>query len=237
MLSHTEIRVLGCLAEKALATPNAYPLSEAAVLTACNQTTNRDPVVTYDTNTVRNALRGLRAHGLVREVHRAGERAAKHRHLLEDALELDDAHAAVLAVLLLRGPQTTAELRSRTERLHTFPSIDGVEAVLDDLAAHPGGPVVTLQERRPGQKEARWAHLLLDPDAEDPTPGAVPGADGDLAPSAEPVGPRLSLVQLAAEVEALRAEVATLRGELAALRDGDVPDVPELHGTAAPPEV
>jgi uncharacterized protein YceH (UPF0502 family) len=218
MLTHAEIRVLGCLVEKALATPNAYPLSEAAVLTACNQSTNRDPVVTYDTNAVRNALRGLRSHGLVREVHRAGERAAKHRHLLEEALELSEADTAVLAVLLLRGPQTAAELRARTERLHAFASVAAVEEVLDALTSHPGGPLAMLQERRPGQKEARWAHLLLDPDAEDGTPAAVPGADGDLAPSAEAAGPRVSLLHLAAEVEALRAEVTALREELAALR-------------------
>jgi uncharacterized protein len=212
MLSHAEIRVLGCLVEKSLATPQAYPLSEAAIVAACNQSTNRDPVVAYDVDVVRRALVGLRRQGLARDVHRPGERAAKHRHLLDEALELSEAEVAVLAVLALRGPQTAAELRARTERLHAFSAVAEVEAVLARLAEHAGGPLVRLQERRPGQKEARWAHLLLDPDAED-APDAVPAAADD-----EPAGPRVSLVGLTAEGEALRAEVAALRAEVGRLR-------------------
>jgi uncharacterized protein YceH (UPF0502 family) len=219
MLSHAEIRVLGCLVEKQLATPQAYPLTEAAVLTACSQSTNRDPVVAYDTSTVRRALIGLRQHGLAKEVHRPGERAAKHRHLLDEALELAVPDTAVLAVLALRGPQTAAELRARTERLHPFASVAEVEAVLERLAGHAAGPLSELQPRRPGQKEARWAHLLLDPDAEDAGAGGAADAGAPGAADGPVGGPRVSLIQLAEEVAALREEVARLRGEVAQLRE------------------
>jgi uncharacterized protein len=216
MLTAPEIRVLGCLVEKQLATPQAYPLTESALVAACNQSTNRDPVVSYDVNAVRRALIGLRQHGLAREVHRPGERAAKHRHLLDEAWDLSVAEVAVLAVLALRGPQTAAELRSRTERLHRFGSVEDVEAVLDRLAEHAAGPLAQLQERRPGQKEARWAHRLLDPDAE-PEEAATTGEGAPTAP-AEAGGPRVSLLALAAEVEQLKAEVAALREALSALQ-------------------
>jgi uncharacterized protein len=223
MLSHAELRVLGCLIEKALATPNAYPLTEAGLVAAANQSTNRDPVVAYDVNTVRRALLGLRQQGLAREVHRAGERVAKHRHLVDEALELSEAEIAVLAVLLLRGPQTAAELRARTERLHAVRSIDAVEGALARLREHPGGALVQLQERRPGQKEARWMHLLLDPDADDRDDPAAAAAEAAAAPATPETGPRISLLSLAAELEALRTEVAALRVEVTRLRDSELP--------------
>lgn len=153
-------RVLGCLVEKAMATPQQYPLSLNALRTACNQTTGRDPVVSYDEEDVRAGLDALKAHQLVRTEYARGSRVPKSAHRLDEQLDLDDGQMAVLALLLLRGPQTVGELRTRADRMHAFGSLELVEAVLRSLAAHRFGPLVALQERRPGQKEARWAHLL-----------------------------------------------------------------------------
>jgi uncharacterized protein len=127
LLTPEEVRVLGCLVEKELATPQHYPLTENAIIAACNQTTNRDPVVAYDQSTVRGALISLRQQGLVKEMRRPGERAAKHRHLLAEALDLDASSLAVLCLLAVRGPQTVGELRARSERLHPFADTGQVE--------------------------------------------------------------------------------------------------------------
>lgn len=159
-LSPAGQRVLGCLVEKALATPQQYPLSLNALRTACNQTTGRDPVVAYDDTDVRAGLDDLKANQLVRTEYARGSRTPKSAHRLDEQLDLDDAQMALLALLLLRGPQTVGELRSRAERMHGFGSLELVEAVLQSLAAHRFGSLVALQERRPGQKEARWSHLL-----------------------------------------------------------------------------
>ena len=153
-------RVLGCLVEKALATPQQYPLSINALRTACNQTTGRDPVVDYDEDDVRAGLEELKAQQLVRTEYARGSRVPKSAHRLAEQLDLDAAQQALVGLLLLRGPQTVGELRSRSGRMHDFASIELVEAVLQSLASHRFGPLVELQERRPGQKEARWAHLL-----------------------------------------------------------------------------
>lgn len=152
-----EIRVLGCLVEKQRATPDVYPLSLNSLRLACNQTTNRDPVVAYDESTIRAALERLSRKGWVRLASGAGSRAAKYRHLLDEALGVSGAEVSVLAVLMLRGPQTPGELKQRTERMHPFASLEEVEGVLAglierDLAVH--------LDRRPGQKEARYAQLL-----------------------------------------------------------------------------
>lgn len=173
-LSPTGQRVLGCLVEKALATPQQYPLSVNALRTACNQTTGRDPVVDFSDEDVRAGLDDLRTLQLMRTEYARGSRVPKYAHRLMDLLDLDEAQQAVLALLLLRGPQTVGELRSRAERMHAFGSRELVEAVLGSLAAHRFGALVELQPRQPGQKEARWAHLLgpglpaaapTDPDA------------------------------------------------------------------------
>lgn len=153
-------RVLGCLVEKALATPQQYPLSLNALRNACNQTTGRDPVVDYADEDVRAGLDELKGHQLVRTEYARGSNTPKSAHRLGDLLDLDEAQQALLGLLLLRGPQTVGELRSRSDRLHPFSSRELVEAVLQSLAAHRFGALVELQERRPGQKEARWAHLL-----------------------------------------------------------------------------
>lgn len=159
-LTATGQRVLGCLVEKALATPQQYPLSRNALQTACNQTTGRDPVVDYDEGDVRAGLEDLKAHDLVRTEYARGSRVPKSAHRLDEQLDLDPGQQALLALLLLRGPQTVGELRARAGRMYDFTSLELVEAVLASLANHRFGPLVVLQERRAGQKEARWAHLL-----------------------------------------------------------------------------
>ena len=158
-LTAAEGRVLGALVEKERTTPQGYPLTDNALLAACNQTTSRDPVVAYDVATVRLAVRSLREQGLVRTVHRTGERSDKHRHELEQVLSLSPGQVALLAVLLLRGPQTLAELRSRTERMQAFASLDEVDAELLGMAERDE-PLVALLPRQPGRKEARFGQLL-----------------------------------------------------------------------------
>src|ERR1044072_2687507 len=152
-----EIRVVGCLLEKQRTTPDAYPLSLNALRLACNQATNRDPVVEYDEATVVEALRRTALRGWTRLARGAGSRARKYRHLLDEALDADDAELALLAVLTLRGPQTPGELKQRTERLHDFADLAAVHDTLDRLSER--GYVARL-ERRPGQKEERYEQLL-----------------------------------------------------------------------------
>lgn len=161
-LSPEELRVTFCLVEKQLTTPDNYPLTENAVVAACNQLSNRNPVVAFDTNTVRVTLTGLRQRGLARVIHTPGARVPKHRHILDEALGLSRAEVALLAVMALRGPQTVGELRTRTERMHEFASLSEVEEVLEGLASRDE-PLVTRLERQPGQKEARYAQLLAGP--------------------------------------------------------------------------
>ncbi len=152
-----ELRVLGSLIEKQRTTPDVYPLSLNALRLACNQATNRDPVVDYDEAQIRTALDRLGRKGWTRLASGPGSRVAKYRHLLDEALRLDVGSLALLSVLMLRGPQTAAELRLRSERLHPFLSFDEVERALHELEQRG---LVALLERRPGQKEQRWTQLL-----------------------------------------------------------------------------
>ena len=152
-----EIRVLGCLVEKQRTTPDVYPLSVNALRLACNQSTNRDPVMDYDEPTIRAALDALADRRWARLASGPGSRAAKYRHLLDDALSLDDAEISLLCVLMLRGPQTPGELKQRSERLHAFESLEDLERTIDALSER--GLAARL-ERRPGQKEQRYAQLL-----------------------------------------------------------------------------
>jgi uncharacterized protein len=197
-----ELRVLGCLIEKQRTTPDVYPLSLNALRLACNQSTNRDPVVEYDEPTIRAALERLGRRGWTRLASGPGSRAIKYRHLLGEALGLDDAELALLAVLMLRGPQTPGELRQRSERLHRFESSDGLEQTLDGLVGR--GLAVRLG-RRPGQKEQRYAQLLGGEAAPDEPLAAAPAAWS---------GGDSSLEQRVARLE---DEVASLRSALEAL--------------------
>jgi uncharacterized protein len=179
-----EIRVLGCLIEKQRTTPDQYPLSLNALRLACNQSTNRDPVVEYDERTIKAALERMSVRGWTRFASGAGSRALKYRHLLDEALDLSDAELAILTVLMLRGPQTLGELKARSERLHRFESLDDVQSTLDALA---GRELAVRLARRPGHKEDRYAQLLggTAPDeqperaAAAPAVAAEPRADGD----------------------------------------------------------
>jgi acyl-CoA reductase-like NAD-dependent aldehyde dehydrogenase/uncharacterized protein YceH (UPF0502 family) len=169
-LTAEEARVLGCLMEKSVTTPDGYPLSLNALVTACNQTTNRDPIVAYDDTLVDTTLESLRAKGLSRRVMATGQRVVKHRHVADEGLGINAAEFAVLGVLLLRGPQTPGELKGRTERWHRFRSLDDIEEVLARLADR----AMTRQlPRRPGQKESRWTQLLA-PEAVAPAGVAAP---------------------------------------------------------------
>jgi uncharacterized protein YceH (UPF0502 family) len=202
-ISPEAARVLGCLVEKRRTTPDQYPLSLNALVNACNQTTNRWPVVRYDERTVEDALDELRGLELVRREKPHGGRAIKYAELVAGALRLDEPRIAVLAVLLLRGPQTPGELKSRTERLHAFADLDAVDATLRALAADEDGPLVEQLPREPGRKEARWRDRL-QPAGE----GAAPVTGGDTAHADVP---RVTAGDLAARVETLEAEVARLR--------------------------
>jgi uncharacterized protein len=229
-LSAPEIRVLGCLLEKQRTTPDAYPLSLNALRLACNQSTNRDPVTDYDEPIIRDALHRLSRRRWARLASGAGSRAPKYRHLLDEALGLPDDELAVLCVLMLRGAQTPGELKQRTERLHPLADLAAVHDALDRLI---GRELAVRLERRPGQKEERYSHLLGEDDARPvaasaaPAPPLAPAAfddDGDgpaapLAPPPPPVpaaDPRVD--RLEDEVAALRSDLEALRATLDALR-------------------
>lgn len=215
VLTAPEVRVLGCLVEKQLVTPDLYPLTLNALVHACNQTSNRNPVVSYDEGTVLDALQGLRDKQLARIVYSRSNRAAKYRQVLEEELGLTRKELAVLALLLLRGPQTPGELRARGDRLAEFTGLGDVEESLEGLARRPDEPLVVQLGRLPGQKEARYAHLMgAEPAASAAT--TVAAAPAPVAAPATSAGDRIA--SLEAEVAALRAELAGLRAEIADLR-------------------
>ena len=198
-----EIRVVGCLIEKQRTTPDAYPLSLNALRLACNQSTNRDPVVDYDEATVSEALRRLALRGWTRLASGAGSRARKYRHLLPEALGVDEAELALLGVLMLRGAQTPGELKQRSERLHGFAGLAEVEATLDRLIERG----YVRRERRPGQKEQRYEQLL---GGSDDAPVVASGS----SEAQEPVPAEDRLTRLERELAELRAELASLREAL-----------------------
>ena len=223
-----EIRVLGCLLEKQRTTPDAYPLSLNALRLACNQSTNRDPVVDYDEDTIRDAVHRLERRGYARLASGAGSRAAKFRHLLAERLPMDDAEQAVMCVLMLRGAQTPGELKQRGERIHAFSGLDEVQATLERLIERD---LVRRLERRPGQKEERYAQRLGD-DALDDAPAvaapavAAPAAAYDRGEAIEaapvPVAEPAVAPPAAAATEALTAlteRVAALEREVAEMRE------------------
>jgi uncharacterized protein len=204
-----EIRVLGCLIEKQRTTPDGYPLSLNALRAACNQSTNRDPVVEYDEELIRAALRRLDQKRWARLASGAGSRAAKYRHLLDDALGVGKPELAVLGVLMLRGAQTPGELKGRTDRLHPFASLAEIHETLDGLIQRE---LVARLPRRPGQKEERYTQLL--------------GGDDVGAPQAEAAPAERALIQptpggdVEARLSRLEEEVASLRQALESLGRG-----------------
>ncbi len=202
--------MLGCLIEKQRATPDAYPLSLNALRLACNQSTNRDPVVDYDEQTVVEALRRLALRGWTRLASGAGSRARKYRHLLDQAFGLDQAEVSLLAVLMLRGPQTPGELKQRGQRLHDFADLTTVHETLARLVERGQ---VARHERRPGQKEDRYEQLL-GPSAGAPTRGDDAAPAPGMAPAAELAPAEDRLTRLEREVAELRSELKALRAEL-----------------------
>jgi uncharacterized protein len=193
-----EIRVLGCLIEKQRTTPDAYPLTLNSLRLACNQSTNRDPVVDYDEGTIRDALERLGRRGWTRLATWSNRRTVKYRHLFDEALGLSGAETALLCVLMLRGPQTPSELKQRSDRLHSFAGPGDVETTLEALRERE---LVASLPRRPGERGQRYAHRLGadEPAAEDPIAPAP--CDG-----------------LEERVARLEAELAELRGQVQELR-------------------
>jgi uncharacterized protein YceH (UPF0502 family) len=198
-LSSAETRVLGCLLEKQRTTPDAYPLSLNALRLACNQSTNRDPVVDYDDATIRDALHRLERRGFTRLASGAGSRAPKYRHLLAETLPMDAGEQAVMSVLMLRCAQTPGELKQRTERMHPFAELADVHETLQRLIARE---LVARLSRRPGQKEERYLHLLQELEGEE---------EHEHLPAAEQAS---ASAELSERVARLERELAELRASL-----------------------
>ncbi len=221
-LTPEELRVVACLVEKQLTTPDNYPLTENAVVAACNQLSNRSPVVAYDNNPVRVTLTELRQRGLARVIHTPGARVPKHKHILDEALGLSTGEVSLLTVLALRGPQTVGELRTRTERMHDFATLSEVEETLEALATR-SEPLVVRLERQPGQKEARFAQLLGGPvDAADAAAWAEEErpARAAVTPAGAGGHPRPDRVaQLEERLAAVETELAIRRAEHRELRE------------------
>jgi uncharacterized protein YceH (UPF0502 family) len=203
-LTEVEARIVGALIEKQLTTPEYYPLTLNALVAACNQKSNREPVVSYDEETVQKALDNLRERNIVYVFYGSTSRVPKYKHMLPKAFELDDPETALLCVLMLRGPQTLGELRERTGRLFEFSGLGEVSETLDSLARRDE-PLTVKLERQAGQKEARYAHLL----------------SGEVAPQAATATEKSgSVIEAKNErIEKLERELENLRGELNSFRE------------------
>ena len=200
-LSTAELRVLGCLLEKEMATPEYYPLTLNALQNACNQKTNREPVVSYDEETVMAAVLALKEQKLVRQSNLG--RAVKYEQILSENQQLTPREKAIVCILLLRGPQTIGEIRGRTERLYAFGELDEVRETLDTLMEME---VVTRLAMQPGRKEARYAHLLGD------------GA-GEEASASEESGATLTTTTAGDRIEEMQAQIEQLKAEIAELQN------------------
>jgi uncharacterized protein YceH (UPF0502 family) len=209
-LSPVETRILGCLVEKERTTPEYYPLSLVGLTAACNQTTNRDPIVGYDEKTIERGLDDLRGKKLAMLIHTAGARVPKYRHSLLDVYNLNARETALLCVLMLRGAQTPGELRSRTERLCGSMTLPEVEVCLEDLA-RGDDPFVRVIPARPGQKEKRYVQLLSAEREFD-------GSATTPAPTPVSVAEKSRLDGLDDELSGLRSELQTLRNEFEAFK-------------------
>ena len=208
-LGAEELRVIGSLIEKELTTPQQYPLTLNALMLACNQTSNRNPVVTYDERTVEDTVMGLKDKGLTRIVHPShGRSVTRYRQVLHEALYLEPEQLAVLGVMMLRGPQTLNELKTRTERAADFADLDAVERTLDALASREE-PLVVRIPRQTGQREDRYAHLLGG-DVDVDEVAAVTAAATPTARASRPD----DMANLREEVAALRRDLDDLRREL-----------------------
>jgi len=214
-LTDIEVRTLGSLIEKDITTPDYYPLSLNALVNACNQKNNRDPVMTLDEDAVRQALTSLQEKRLAGPAGGADSRVPKYEHRLQEVFNFDRRETAVLCVLLLRGPQTPGELRSRTERMHHFEALDEVQSALQHLMEREP-PLAVMLPRQPGTKEARYDHQLSDHPREARASGAVAESAPLDAVRGSHDGERL--FQLEHEVAELRSEVRSVQQQLAAFR-------------------
>jgi uncharacterized protein YceH (UPF0502 family) len=219
LLSALEARVLGCLIEKEFATPDLYPLTLNALVNACNQRSNREPLMEVSAREVEAALELLRLKHLSALFSGADARVPKFKQKLDAVYPMSPGARAVLAELLLRGPQTLAGLRANAERMQPMPAGTEFESLLAELTQRPAGALVRQLPRQPGQKEARWAQLLTDPPAlselrRDSSPGSAPGEEPLKVTLALPPEVEQRLVALEKEVVHLRAELVRLRGEL-----------------------
>jgi uncharacterized protein YceH (UPF0502 family) len=207
-LDPVEARVIGSLAEKQLTTPQQYPLTLNALVLACNQSSNRDPIASYDDRLVEVALSSLKEAGLLRFVHPShGRSVTRYRQVLDERSGLDVRDLALLAVLLLRGPQTVGELRTRTERMADFESLGDIEAELSRLSNRPD-PLVRRLHRQPGQKEERWAQLFTG----EPTEAAhIPGVATEAPPTPAYNSDHDDVASLRADMDALREELVALK--------------------------
>lgn len=215
-LTVMEVRILGALIEKEVTTPEYYPLTLNALLAACCQKNNRAPVLSLDDDTLACGIVALQDKGLLESFAGAGARALKYRERLCARLALKPDERAVLCELLLRGPQTLGELRTRAERMCPFASVEEVQAALARLAARPDGPLVTELPRQPGQKEVRFAHLLGDqPPADEAPHGAEPPPPPALAAARSEAA---RAAGLEARVTALESEIAELKAVFATFK-------------------
>ena len=211
VLNEVEARVLGALLEKEITTPDYYPLSLNALVNACNQKSNRDPVMTLDEDAVRGALRSLHDNSLARSVSALDSRVTKYEHRLQEAFNFDRREAAIMCELLLRGAQTPGELRSRAERMHHFDELSEVQSALQRLMTREQ-PLVKVLARQPGTKESRYMHLLA---------GDVEPAPVALAREASLMAGRENtdkVSRLESEVAELRRDMAELKRQFAAFR-------------------
>lgn len=209
LLNQVEVRVLGALIEKQITTPDYYPLTLNALTAACNQKSNRHPVVEFDDKSVARTLEELRDKGLARMISGAELRVPKYYHLFTEKCGLADAEVAALCVLMLRGPQTVGEIRGRSGRLHEFADLDEVESTLQALMDRETGPLVRQLPRQPGRKESRYAHLLAgEPEIPEPEEGEPHLEQATLEVRAENE-----------RIAGLEAETAALRQELEALKE------------------
>jgi uncharacterized protein len=209
-----EIRVVGCLIEKQRTTPDVYPLTLNSLRLACNQSTNRDPVVEYDENTIRSAIERLVQRKWATLASWSNRRSMKYRHTLDGALGLDDAEISVLAVLMLRGAQTPGELKARTERLHSFGDMGELTGTLGRLIERR---LVVRLDRRPGQREERYGHLLSENGEE--AAAAAPSAAAPVVPAPAERTPAEPGASGNERIERIERQLAELRAEIKALRE------------------
>lgn len=211
-LSLLETRVLGVLIEKQRTVPDSYPLTLNALVSGCNQKTSRNPVLEVSDAQAQAALDSLKGYSLVSET--SGGRSFRYAHNADRVLQLPSQSVILLAVLMLRGPQTAGELRIACDRMHNFADISSVEGFLDELAARPAGALVMKLSRLPGARESRWAHLLSGPPADDAPGTATPAAAGADVSLGEVAALKANLARLESELGDLKALVARVCSEL-----------------------